>query len=92
MQEMKRFNSQTIEELKNATMTNTRDTQGIHQTMVKLEGQMGQIANQVGERERGKFPSQSMPNPKGQNVIGNSSTSTHGQEQVQAITTLRLVK
>jgi hypothetical protein len=41
MQEMKRFNSQTIEELENATMTDTRDIQGIHQTMAKLEGQMG---------------------------------------------------
>ena len=30
-----------------------------------------------------------MPNPKGQYGIGNSSSSTHGQEQVQAITTLR---
>jgi hypothetical protein len=46
----------------------------------------------VGERERGKFLSQPVPNPKGQYSIGNSSTSTHGQEQVQAITMLRLGK
>ena len=43
----------------------------------------------MGERESGKFPSQPLPNPKGQYGIGNSLTSTHGQEQVQAITTLR---
>jgi hypothetical protein len=43
----------------------------------------------VGEREKGKFPSQPVPNPKGQFAIGSSSTPTHGQEHVQAITTLR---
>ncbi|XP_059429107.1 uncharacterized protein LOC132162912 [Corylus avellana] len=57
-----------------------------------MEGQVGQLANQVGEREKGKFPSQPIPNPKGQFVIGSSSASTHGQEHMQAITTLRLGK
>jgi hypothetical protein len=46
------------------------------------------LANQVGERERGKFPSQPMPNPKGQFVIGTTSSPPHGLELVQAITTL----
>ncbi|XP_059441924.1 uncharacterized protein LOC132174256 [Corylus avellana] len=57
--------------------------------MIKVEGQVGHLANQVGERERGKFPSQPVPNPKGQFVIGSSSASMHGQDHVQAITTLR---
>ena len=43
----------------------------------------------MGERERGKFPSQPVPNPKGQFGIGISLTPTHGQEHMQAITTLR---
>ena len=33
-----------------------------------------------------------MPNLEGQYVVGNSSSSTHGQKQVQAIMTLRLGK
>jgi hypothetical protein len=57
-----------------------------------MEGQIDQIANQVGERKRGKFPRQPVPNPKLQFVIRSSSTSTRGQEHVQAITTLRSVK
>ena len=89
MQEMKRFNSQIVEELKNATMTNTRDIQGIQQAITKIEGQIGQLANHVGEREREKFSSQPMPNPKGQFGIGSSFTPTHGQEHMLAITTLR---
>jgi hypothetical protein len=31
----------------------------------------------LGEREKGKFPSQPVPNPKGQFDVGNSSDSTH---------------
>ena len=42
----------------------------------------------MGEREKGKFPSQLEPNPKAF-AIGNSSNSVHGQEHVQAIVTLR---
>jgi uncharacterized phage infection (PIP) family protein YhgE len=93
-------NSQTIQglnhniqELKNATMSNSQNLQELkqftHQAIAKMEGQIGQLANQVGERERGKFPSQPVPNPKGQFVIGSTSAPSHGQEHVQAITTLR---
>jgi hypothetical protein len=42
----------------------------------------------LGESEKGKFPSQPVPNPKAF-TIGNSSNSAHGHEQVQSIVTLR---
>jgi uncharacterized coiled-coil protein SlyX len=64
-------NSQTIQELKNEAMSSK-------QAIAKMEGQIGQLANQVGERERGKFPSQPVPNPKGQFVLGNTSAPSHG--------------
>ena len=60
--------------------------------MAKIKGQIGQLANQGGERERGKFPSQPVPNPKGQYIIGKSSTPIYGQEDIQAITTLKYGK
>jgi hypothetical protein len=86
-------NSQTIQGLKNATMSNSQNLQELkqftHQAIAKMEGQIGQLANQVGEREREEFPSQPVPNPKGQFVIGSTSAPSHGQEHVQAITTLR---
>jgi hypothetical protein len=50
--------------------------------------QMGQLANHLSERDKGKFPSQPKPNPKAF-VIGNSSSLAHRQEHVQAIVTLR---
>jgi hypothetical protein len=80
---------QSNEKLTNATLCNSRDIQELKSYVANMEGQIGQLANQVGERERGKFPSQPVPNPKGQFGIGSSSTPTHGQDHVQAITTLR---
>jgi hypothetical protein len=75
------INSQAIQEVKNVTMVKT-------QAIAKMENQIGQIANHLGEREKRKFPSQTELNPKAF-AIGNSSNSTHGHEHVQAIVTLR---
>ena len=53
MQELKNstmINSKAIQEVKNAPMVNT-------QTIAKMESQIGQIENHLGEREKGKFPS-----------------------------------
>ena len=50
---------------------------------------VGTLVTQVGEREKGKFPSQPIPNPKGQYAMNASSSSTHAHESVQFITTLR---
>jgi hypothetical protein len=84
MQELQKstmINSQAIQEVKNVTMVNT-------QAITKLESQIGQIANHLGEREKEKFLSQPVPNPKAL-TIGNSSNSVHGHEQVQSIITLK---
>jgi hypothetical protein len=53
-----------------------------------MEVQIGQIANHLGERDKGKFPSQPMPNPK-VFAIRNSSIHLHRQGHVQAIVILR---
>ncbi|KAG5540097.1 hypothetical protein RHGRI_020361 [Rhododendron griersonianum] len=82
MAEMKsttHLNTQAITEIKNST----------HIAITKLENQMGQLANQVAEREKGKFPSQTLVNPKGQFSIGTTSTSSNEQHHVQSIITLR---
>ena len=57
------------------------------QAISKLERQSGQLATAIGEREKGKFPSQPIPNPKGQFEIGSSSISD--KEEAKSITTLR---
>ena len=69
--------SQSINDVRHSTMVNT-------QAISKLEMQMGQLANHLGERDKGKLPNQPVINPKACN-IGNSSNQEHGQ----AIVTLR---
>jgi hypothetical protein len=72
-----KMTSQSISDVRHSTMVNT-------QAISKLEMQMGQLANHLGERDKGKLPSQAVNNPKACS-IGNSST----QEHVQAFVTLR---
>jgi hypothetical protein len=54
-----------------------------------MEVQMGQMANHLSEREKGKLPSQPVPNPKLQFTNASSSNSVHRQEHVQSIITPR---
>jgi hypothetical protein len=59
------------------------------QVIAKMEVQMGQMENHLSEREKGKLPSQLVPNPKLQFTGGSSSNYAHDQEHVEAIVTLR---
>jgi hypothetical protein len=77
MREFIKMTGQSINDVRQSTMVNT-------QALLKLEMQMGQLANHLGERDKGKLPSQAVNNPKACNS-GNSSN----QEHVQAIVTLR---
>jgi hypothetical protein len=63
-------NGQAINEVKNATRVNT-------QAIANMKVQIGQIANYLGERDKGKLPSQLVPNPK-VFMIGNYSNPMHG--------------
>jgi len=74
---------QSINDVKNATMVNT-------QAISKVGTQIRQIASHLGEREKGKLPSQPVPNPKLQFHEGSSSNAVHGQEHVQEVVKLRL--
>ncbi|KAM6556416.1 hypothetical protein CsatB_003435 [Cannabis sativa] len=58
------------------------------QSIAKLETQLGQLANAVTEREKGRFPSQPVPNPKGQYEVGIPSH----KEEAKSISTLRSEK
>jgi hypothetical protein len=46
--------------------------------ITKMEVQIGQIANHLGEREKEKLPSQPVPNPKLRFVGASSSNPAHG--------------
>ena len=72
-----KMTGQSISDVRNSTIVNT-------QAISKLEIQVGQLANHLGERDKGKFPSQPVNNPKAC-TIKNSSN----QEHAHAIVTLR---
>jgi CCR4-NOT transcriptional regulation complex NOT5 subunit len=77
MREFMKMTGQSISDVRNSTMVNT-------QAISKLEIQVGQLANHLVERDKGKLPSQPVNNSKAC-TIGNSST----QEHAHAIVTLR---
>jgi hypothetical protein len=64
-----KMTGQSINDVRNSTMVNT-------QAILKLEMQMGELANHLCERDKGKLPSQAMNNPKACS-IGNSSNHEH---------------
>jgi hypothetical protein len=59
------------------------------QSIAKLEGQVGQLANALNQRREGKLPSQPVANPKGQYMVDGNAFGSGTHEQVQAVTTLR---
>ncbi|KAI5317195.1 hypothetical protein L3X38_036902 [Prunus dulcis] len=44
---------------------NNQRFQNVEASIKSLEQQFGQLAAQISDREKGKFPSQTVPNPKG---------------------------
>jgi hypothetical protein len=68
MREFMKLTGQSISEVRQSTMVNT-------QAISKLEMQMGQLANHLGERDKGKLPSQAVNNPKA--CSGYSSNQEH---------------
>jgi hypothetical protein len=77
MREFMKMTGQSISDVRNSIMVNT-------QAISKLGIQVGQLASHLGERDKGKLPSQLVNNPKACN-IENSST----QEHAHVIFTLR---
>jgi hypothetical protein len=77
MRDFMKMTGQSISDVRHSTMVTT-------QAISKLEMQMGQLVNHLGEKDKGKLPSQAVNNPKACS-IGNSSN----QEHVQAIVILR---
>jgi hypothetical protein len=57
MREFMKMTGQSISDVRQSTMVNT-------QAIAKLEVQMGQLANHLGERDKGKLPSQAVNNPR----------------------------
>jgi hypothetical protein len=84
MRDFMKMTGQSISDIKNSTMEVKNATMVNTQAIAKLEMQMWQLANHLDERDKGKFPSQPVTNPK---ACMNAKSSN--QEHAYAIVTLR---
>ena len=91
MKEQKGINVQLAQRIDTVESTLNKRIDGLksnlNQKIDKLQYSITKINNFLEVQERGRFPSQTLPNPKGVHEVGSSSNS--GILEVKAIITLR---
>ena len=91
MEEQKGINVQLAQRIDTVESTLNKRIDGLesnlNQKIDNLRYSITKINNLLEIQERGRFPSQTLPNPKGVHEIGSSSNS--GIDEVKAIITLR---
>ena len=97
MTDMMKLQQQFIQQQQQTNTAQAQLNQATAQAIAKMEVQLGQLAISVGGREKGQFPSQTVPNPKVQPNVQNALRGQFGidstpgvpHDEVQAIHTLR---
>ena len=91
VEEQKGINAQLAQRLDTVESTLNKRIDGLesnlNQKIDNLQYSITKINNLLEVQERGRFPSQTMPNPKGIHEVGSSRNS--GMDEVKAIITLR---
>ena len=91
MEEQKGINVQFAHRIDTVESTLNKRIDGLesnlNQKIDNLQYSITKINNLLEVHERGRFPSQTLPNPKGVHEVGSSNNS--GMDEVKAIITLR---
>ena len=91
MEEQKGINVQLAQRIDTVESTLNKRIDGLesnlNQKIDNLQYSITKINNLLEVQERGRFPSQTLPNPEGVHEVGSSSNS--GMDEVKAIITLR---
>ena len=91
VEEQKGINVQLAQRIHTVENTLNKRIDGLesnlNQKIDNLQYSISKINNFLEVQERGRFPSQTLPNPKGVHEVGSSSNS--GMDEVKAIITLR---
>ena len=91
MEEQKGINVQLAQRIDTVESTLNKRIDGLesnlNQKIHNLQYSITKINKLLEVQERGRFPSQTLPNPKGIHEVGSSSNS--GLDEVKAIITLR---
>ena len=91
MEEQKGINVQLAQRIDTVESTLNKRIDGLesnlNQKIDNLQYSITKINKLLEVQERGRFPSQTLPNPKGVHEVGSSNNS--GMDEVKAIITLR---
>ena len=93
MEEKKGINVQLAQRIDTVESTLNKKIDGLqsdlNQKIDNLQYFITRITNLLEVQEKGKFPAQTQPNPRGVNEIGSASSPAPRMDEVKAIITLR---
>ena len=96
IEEQKAINAQWSQKIENVEGSLNKRTNGLegslNQKVDKLQSSITRLTNQQQLQEQGRFPSQTVPNPRGVHERGFASNPTPRMDEVKVVITLRTGK
>ena len=93
VEEQKTINAQLNQIIENAEISMDKRIDGLHKSLNHkidtLQSSISSLTNQQKVQEQGKFPSQTLPNPRGVHELSYTNEPTQKMDEVQDIITLR---
>ena len=93
VEEQKTINAQLNQRIENVESSVEKRIDGLHKSLNHkidtLQSSISSLTNQQQVQEKGRFPSQTLPNPRGVHELSYASEPAQKMDEVQAIITLR---
>ena len=93
VEEQKTINAQLNQRIENVESSMDKIINGLHKSLNQkidtLQSSINSLTNQQQVQEKGRFPSQTLPNPRGVHELSYASEPAPKMDEVQAIITLR---
>ena len=89
MEEQKTINAQINQRIEKVESSMDKRIEGLHKRIDTMQSSISGLNNQPQVLEKGRFPSQTLSNPRGVHELSFPSEPTPKMDEVQAIITLR---
>ena len=93
VEEQKTINAQLNQRIENVESSMNKRIDGLHKSLNQkietLQSSISSLTNQQQVQEQGRFPSQTLPNPRGVHELSYASEPAPKMDELQAIITLR---
>ena len=93
VEEQKTINAQINQKIENVESSIDKSIEGLQKSLNQkidtMQSSISSLNNQQQVQEKGRFPSQTLPNPRGSHERSFLSEPTQKMDEVQAIITLR---